>query len=217
MEEMKEMLKNNQVELTGELVSNCEFSHKVHDENFYIIYLSSERLSTTADVIPVLISSKIIDVNEKWEGRYAKVSGQFRSYNDNRGGKARLILTVFAREFEECEADEFRIDDKNEIFLNAVICRTPTYRKTPLGRQIADLLVAVNRPYGESDYIPCIAWGRNARFASGLEVGKRLQIEGRIQSREYVKKKEDGEFEKRTAYEVSVSKMEVEVNEQRED
>lgn len=214
---MNKMLENNQVELTGELVSNCEFSHKTYDENFYIIYLSSERLSTTADVIPVLISSKIIDVNEKWEGRYAKVSGQFRSYNDNRGGKARLILTVFAREFEECEADEFRIDDKNEIFLNAVICRTPTYRKTPLGRQIADLLVAVNRPYGESDYIPCIAWGRNARFASGLEVGKRLQIEGRIQSREYVKKKEDGEFEKRTAYEVSVSKMEVEVNEQRED
>ena len=214
---MKEMLKNNQVELIGELVSNCEFSHKTYDENFYIIYLSSERLSTTADVIPVLISSKIIDVNEKWEGRYAKVSGQFRSYNDNRGGKARLILTVFAREFEECEADEFRIDDKNEIFLNAVICRTPTYRKTPLGRQIADLLVAVNRPYGESDYIPCIAWGRNARFASGLEVGKRLQIEGRIQSREYIKEKEDGEFEKRTAYEVSVSKMEVEVNEQKGD
>lgn len=214
------MIENNRVTVSGEIVSNFEFSHEVYGEGFYTAMLASERKSTVKDVLPIIVSDRLVDVKAEWIGRFVKVSGQFRSYNKHEGDKKHLQLSVFVREFEE---DAFEngepgtSHDGNIISLDGFICKTPIYRKTPLGREIADMLIAVNRPYGKSDYIPCIAWGRNARFAENLEVGTRLRIEGRIQSREYQKKISDEETETRTAYEVSISKMEVVEDEQSED
>lgn len=209
----------NKVTLSGEIVSNFEFSHECYGEGFYTAMFASKRSGGQKDVIPIMVSDRLVDVKAEWTGRFVKVSGQFRSYNKHEGNKNHLILSVFAREIEDTTETqiEFKIRHDNEIFLDGYICKTPTYRKTPLGREIADILLAVNRPYGKSDYIPCIAWGRNARFAVGLEVGTRLQIDGRIQSREYQKRISDDECETRTAYEVSISKMEtVEETENRE-
>ena len=201
---------NNKVTLSGEIVSNFEFSHEIFGEGFYTTMLASERTSNKKDIIPIMVSERLVEAKD-WTGRFVRVSGQFRSYNKHESEKNRLVLSVFAREFEDITDNqiEFEFYDNNEISLDGYICKQPIYRKTPLGREIADILLAVNRPYGKSDYIPCIAWGRNARFASGLEVGTRLQIEGRIQSREYQKQISDDEYETRTAYEVSVSKLTV--------
>ena len=206
---MNREIKNNQVTLIGEIVSNFEFSHELYGEGFYTAMLASERTSGQKDIIPIMVSDRLVDTGADWTGRFVKVLGQFRSYNKHEGERNRLILSVFAREFEEFEELPFSDNYSNHISLDGYICKKPTYRETPLGREIADILLAVNRQYGKSDYIPCIAWGRNARFASGLEVGTRLQIEGRIQSREYQKRISDDEYETRTAYEVSISKMEV--------
>lgn len=202
---------SNQATLSGEIVSNFEFSHEVYGEGFYTTMLASERLSGEKDIILIMVSERIIDVKEDWEGRFVNVSGQFRSCNKHESEKNRLVLSVFAREFEDITDNqiEFEFYDNNEISLDGYICKPPTYRKTPFGREITDILLAVNRPYGKSDYIPCIAWGRNARFAGGLEVGTRLQIDGRMQSREYQKRISDDEYETRTAYEVSISKLTV--------
>lgn len=166
-----------------------------------------KRLSNSDDRIPLMISERLIDVGQDYTGEYIMVTGQFRSYNQHDEQKNRLVLSVFVREvsFVEEEVDGAKT---NTILLDGYICKRPIYRKTPLGREIADLLLAVNRPYGKSDYIPCICWGRNARFASSFEVGEHVQVLGRIQSREYVKKITETETEKRTAYEVSVSKLE---------
>lgn len=200
---------NNKATLTGEIVSNFEFSHEFYGEGFYTATLTSERLSGAKDTIPIMVSERIIDVEADWIGQFVRVSGQFRSYNKHEGERNHLILSVFVREFEGITDErDFGLEDENLISLDGYICKTPTYRKTPLGREIADILLAVNRPYGKSDYIPCIAWGRNARFASKLEVGTRLQIEGRIQSRKYQKRISDDEYETRVAYEVSISKIE---------
>lgn len=199
---------NNKVTLNGEIVSNFEFSHEVFGEGFYTAMLSSERLSGQKDIVPIMVSDRLVDVKADWTGQFARVSGQLRSYNKNEREKRRLILSVFITEFEDItEEREFEIKDKNNIFLNGYICKSPNYRETPLGREIADILLAVNRPYGKSDYIPCICWGRNARFADGLKIGTRMQIDGRIQSREYQKQISDDEIETRTVYEVSVSKL----------
>ena len=191
----------------GEIASEFEFSHEVFGEGFYMLELLVKRLSDSFDRIPVMISERLIDVTKDYRGEFIQISGQFRSYNRHEEKKNRLVLSVFAREavFAEATADKIK---SNQIFLDGFICKPPVYRKTPLGREIADMLVAVNRPYGKSDYIPCISWGRNARFAANFEVGSRVQIWGRIQSREYVKRLEDDRTEKRTAYEVSVSKLE---------
>ena len=172
-----------------------------------MVDVSVNRLSNFVDIIPVMVSERIVDVTENYDGRLIYVQGQFRSYNRHEEKKNRLVLSVFARELEfiEEESDELK---SNQIYLDGYICKEPIYRKTPLGREIADLLIAVNRSYGKSDYIPCICWGRNARFASGFEVGSHVEIWGRIQSREYVKKINEDETEKRIAYEVSVSKIE---------
>lgn len=203
-------IENNKVTLSGEIVSNFEFSHEVFGEGFYTAMLASERTSGKKDIIPIMVSERLVDVKADSTGRFVKVSGKFRSYNKHEGEKNRLVLSVFVREFEDItEERDFGLEDENFISLDGYICKPPIYRKTPLGREIADILLAVNRPYGKSDYIPCIAWGRNAIFASGLEVGTRLQIEGRIQSREYQKRISDEEYETRTAYEVSVSKLTV--------
>lgn len=200
-------MENNRVTVIGTIVSEFTFSHAVYGEGFYLVDLSVNRLSEQADVIPLLVSERLIDVNKDLRGYTIEAVGQFRSYNRHEGLKNRLVLSVFVREVQFLE--EFTDYTKtNQIFLDGYICKDPIYRKTPLGREIADLLVAVNRPYGKSDYIPCISWGRNARYASGFTVGTRVMIWGRVQSRDYTKKLSDTECEKRTAYEVSVSKLE---------
>ena len=203
------VIENNQVSVSGEIVSGFTFSHEVFGEGFYIVDILVRRLSDSADQIPVMISERLIDVSGDYVGEYIRIGGQFRSYNRHEEKKNRLVLSVFAREVEFLDG-EMENAKTNQIFLDGYICKPPVYRKTPLGREIADLLIAVNRPYGKSDYIPCICWGRNARFASGFEVGGHAQIWGRIQSREYVKKLSETESERRIAYEVSVSKLEYE-------
>jgi primosomal replication protein N len=201
------IIENNQVSIMGKIISGFTFSHEVFGEGFYMVDISVQRLSESSDVIPVMISERLIDVTQDYEGEYIQIFGQFRSYNRHEEKKNRLVLSVFAREvcFVEEECDKVK---SNQIFLDGYICKMPVYRRTPLGREIADMLLAVNRPYGKSDYIPCICWGRNARFTSGFEVGGHVQVWGRIQSREYVKKLDDESTEKRVAYEVSVSKLE---------
>ena len=165
------------------------------------------RLSNSEDQIPLMISERLLDVTQDYTGEYIMVNGQFRSYNRHEEQKNRLILSVFVREVEFI-SEEPDGAKTNSVLLDGYICKQPIYRKTPLGREIADLLLAVNRPYGKSYYIPCICWGRNARYASAFEVGEHVQVLGRIQSREYVKRLSETETEKRTAYEVSVSKLE---------
>ena len=201
------IIENNQVTIIGEVASGFTFSHEVFGEGFYMVDVLVKRLSNSDDCIPLMVSERLIDVTQDYTGEYIMATGQFRSYNQHGEKNNRLVLSVFVREiaFVEEELDGAKT---NTILLDGYICKQPIYRKTPLGREIADLLLAVNRPYGKSDYIPCICWGRNARFASGFEVGEHVQVLGRIQSREYVKKLSETESEKRVAYEVSVSKLE---------
>ena len=201
------IIENNQVTVTGEIISDFQYSHQVYGEGFYMVEVSVNRLSNYADTIPVMVSERLIDTQKSYIGQCIRVDGQFRSYNRHEEKRNRLVLSVFARELEfVSEIPEG--ERSNQIFLDGYICKPPIYRKTPLGREIADLLIAVNRSYGKSDYIPCICWGRNARFASTFEVGGHVQIYGRIQSREYVKKLSETEAERRIAYEISVSKVE---------
>ena len=201
------IIENNQVTIMGKVATEFSFSHEVFGEGFYMVEVEVKRLSNSEDRIPLMISERLIDVTQDYTGEYIMVHGQFRSYNRHEEQKNRLVLSVFVREisFMEEEPDGTKT---NSIWLDGYICKEPIYRKTPLGREIAALLLAVNRPYGKSDYIPCICWGRNARYASGFEVGEHVQLLGRIQSREYVKRISDTETEKRIAYEVSVSKLE---------
>lgn len=201
------IIENNQVTIMGKVATEFSFSHEVFGEGFYMVEVEVKRLSNSEDRIPLMISERLIDVTQDYTGEYIMVHGQFRSYNRHEEQKNRLVLSVFVRgiSFMEEEPDGTKT---NSIWLDGYICKEPIYRKTPLGREIADLLLAVNRPYGKSDYIPCICWGRNARYASGFEVGEHVQLLGRIQSREYVKRISDTETEKRIAYEVSVSKLE---------
>lgn len=201
------IIENNQVTIMGKVATEFSFSHEVFGEGFYMVEVEVKRLSNSEDRIPLMISERLIDVTQDYTGEYIMVHGQFRSYNRHEEQKNRLVLSVFVREisFMEEEPDGTKT---NSIWLDGYICKEPIYRKTPLGREIADLLLAVNRPYGKSDYIPCICWGRNARYASSFEVGEHVQLLGRIQSREYVKRISDTETEKRVAYEVSVSKLE---------
>lgn len=198
---------NNQVSIAGEVISDFTFSHDVFGEGFYVLEVVVSRLSNSYDMIPVMVSERLIDVKQDYKGKFVEVLGQFRSYNRHEESKNKLVLSVFAREVKMM--DELSENAKpNHIFLDGFVCKPPIYRKTPLGREIADVLLAVNRPYGKSDYIPCICWGRNARFAESFAVGGHVQIWGRIQSREYQKKMNEVDFEKRVAYEVSVSKLE---------
>ena len=202
------VIENNQVTVMGEIVSDFCFSHEIFGEGFYLVDMAVKRLSESYDVIPLMVSERLIDVNGDYKGMYVCVNGQFRSYNRHEERKNRLVLSVFAREIDFI--DELEESAKtNQIYLDGYICKEPIYRKTPLGREIADVLLAVNRPYGKSDYIPCICWGRNARYANGFKVGERCAVWGRIQSREYMKKLSESEVEKRVAFEVSVSKLEL--------
>jgi primosomal replication protein N len=202
------VIENNQVTVMGEIISDFTFSHEIFGEGFYMVDVSVKRLSDSFDSIPVMVSERLLDVSTSYIGMLVCVNGQFRSYNRHEERKNRLVLSVFAREIEFVESVE-ESARTNQIFLDGYICKEPIYRKTPLGREIADLLLAVNRPYGKSDYIPCICWGRNARYANNFKVGERCEVWGRIQSREYMKKLDEEHVEKRVAFEVSVSKLEV--------
>jgi len=198
---------NNTIDVVGKIVSDYTFSHEVFGEGFYQFQLEIERLSDTTDTLPVTISERIMDKEQFTIGSMVHVGGQIRSYNNYIEGenRNRLVLTVFAR---DCSApDPEMMRSPNEVFLNGFICKPPVYRTTPFGREIADILVAVNRSYNKSDYIPCITWGRNARFGGKLAVGESIRIWGRMQSREYQKRTDSGMTLDRVAYEVSVSKI----------
>lgn len=202
---------NNHLVLVGKIVSEKVYSHEIYGEKFYIFNLEVVRLSSTTDIIPITVSERLLTEIDIVIGTEVKVEGQFRSYNSYENERNRLILTVFAKEIEKVEevAEEEKETVTNEVELVGYVCKKPIYRQTPFGREIADVLLAVNRAYNKSDYIPCIAWGRNARFCQNMEVGTEVKITGRVQSRSYEKKHEDGTTETRVAYEVSIASMEV--------
>ena len=207
-------LENNQLTLIGKVTSEKTFSHEIYGEKFYIFNLSVPRLSGNSDIIPITISERLLVEQDLSIGKNVIIEGQFRSYNSYQNKRNKLILTVFAKEikFAENQEEDF-IPSKecasNEVILDGFICKKPVYRKTPFGREIADVLLAVNRAYNKSDYIPCIAWGRTARFCENMAVGTEVRVVGRVQSRQYEKKFEDGTSEIRIAYEVSVASLEV--------
>ena len=211
-------LENNHLLLVGKVTSDKKFSHEIYGESFYIFDLEVARLSGNSDIIPITISERLILEKELEIGDKVAIEGQFRSYNSYENEKNRLILTVFAKDIKYLsEEDEENSSEKvsNEVTLIGYICKKPIYRRTPFGREISDILLAVNRAYNKSDYIPAIAWGRNARFCQNIEVGTKVKITGRVQSRNYEKKFEDGTTQTRTAYEVSISSLEI-VNEEEE-
>ena len=195
--------KNNKVYVSGEIVTEAEFSHEIYGEGFYEMKLKVKRLSGQADILPVTVSERLIAEGDLKVGETLSAIGQFRSYNKIENGKSRLMLTVFVKEPVAPETYK----NPNNVVLCGYICKPPVYRTTPFNREIADILVAVNRAYNKSDYIPCIAWGRNARFVKNLGVGERIAVSGRIQSREYQKRYSDTDVRTMTAYEVSVSKL----------
>ncbi len=197
-------MENNEVEVLGTVHSAPEFSHEIYGEGFYCFTMNVMRLSDISDFICVTISERLMNGISFETGTTLHVRGQFRSYNNYGGGERKLMLTVFVKDIEPCGDDE----NINYIFLNGFVCKPPAYRTTPFGREITDILLAVNRQYNKSDYIPCIAWGRNARFASNLSVGDNIKVWGRVQSREYQKKISEDETVSKTAYEVSISKLE---------
>ena len=195
--------KNNKVFISGEILTDAEFSHEVYGEGFYEMNVLVKRLSGQSDVLPVTISERLISDKNLCVGKTINALGQFRSYNKLVDGKSKLMLTVFVREL----LDGVSPANPNSIVLSGFICKPPVYRTTPFNREIADILLAVNRSYNKSDYIPCIAWGRNARFAKNLAVGEKIALSGRIQSREYQKRLDNDEVKVFTAYEVSISKL----------
>lgn len=197
---------NNVVQLEGRVDSKLEISHEIYGEIFYKFYLSIPRLSECEDRILITVSERVLKGIDVMEGANLQVEGQYRSYNNYSGEGSKLVLTVFAKNIYPMTAE---FSCPNYVYLNGFVCKEPTYRTTPFGREIADILLAVNRHYGKSDYIPCITWGRNAKFCASLDVGTNVKLWGRIQSRIYKKKIEEDEFEERVAYEVSVSKLEV--------
>lgn len=201
-------ISNNNVCVVGRLASGFKFDHEVYGEGFYSAYIEVERLSKEKDILPVMVSERLLDMSKDYYEKRAAIKGQFRSFNQyGDSGKRKLVLNIFALEIEVL-GDSDEMEDENEICLDGYICKPPVYRETPFGREISDLLIAVNRSYGKSDYIPCIAWGRNARYAFRFEVGTRVKVWGRIQSREYTKKFDEAECEKRVAYETSIYRME---------
>ena len=212
---------NNHIVLVGKVTSEKKFSHEIYGEKFYIFDLSVPRLSGNSDIIPITISERLMVNGDLPVGTKITVEGQFRSYNSYREGKNKLVLTVFAKNVELLEDQESEVEARkdfisNEVTLIGYICKKPIYRQTPFGREIADILLAVNRAYSKSDYIPCIAWGRTARFCENMEVGTEVKVIGRVQSRQYEKKYEDGTVENKVAYEVSVGSLEV-INQEDDD
>lgn len=199
-------MENNQVSLIGQIVSEFYYSHEVYGEGFYTSEVAVKRLSGKSDIIPIMISERLIEVSGDYRGQYVYITGQFRSFNCQNEKKKRLVLSVFVRALEFLEGANEECFE-NQIVLDGYICKEVLYRKTAHEREIADVLVAVNRPYGKSDYIPCIIWGRNARYIANFPAGTPVQLWGRIQSRTYIKRLKENETEQRVAYEVSVSKV----------
>ncbi|AAO36774.1 single-stranded DNA-binding protein [Clostridium tetani] len=210
---MENLSQNNRIYLEGSICSELEFSHEMYGEGFYTFSLEVSRLSEAKDILYVTVSERLIINMDLKMGSEVVIEGQLRSYNKFINGVNRLILTVFARNIDFCIE---KSKNPNQIFLNGFICKEPIYRTTPFGREIADVLLAVNRAYNKSDYIPTIAWGRNSRFCKGLKVGDNIRVWGRLQSREYQKRISEDEVIKKIAYEVSISKMEKVENEVKE-
>lgn len=202
---MENYMDNNNVEIGGEIIEEPEFSHEIYDEKFYKFSIKTKRLSEYEDILPVIISERLVNLNDIKVGSIVKIFGQFRSYNLQTETRNKLVLSIFVKDIEF--TDDESILTTNDANFVGYICKEPIYRKTPLGREIADVLVAINRTYRKSDYIPCILWGRNAKYCETLKVGDLVKLNGRIQSRSYEKKLENGEVLKKTAYEVSVSKF----------
>jgi len=198
------LMKNNRVSISGEVVSEPQFSHEVYNEGFYDFYLKVNRLSIAYDIIPVTISERLMSISNIKVGSKISGCGQFRSYNKLKDGKSKLLLTVFLREIFPYNEEE----NPNSIEITGYVCKDPIFRTTPFNREISDVLLAVNRSYNKSDYLPCIAWGRNARFVKDFSVGDKVNVSGRIQSREYQKKVGD-EVVTKTAYEISLNKIEL--------
>lgn len=201
-----DLRENNCITVIGKVASDFKFSHEVFGEKFYTFYLDTERLSKTIDSLPITISERLIDKNILKIGALAEIKGQIRSYNNIIDKKNHLVLSIFVKDIN------FNLDENknpNLAVLNGFLCKAPVYRKTPFGREIADILLAVNRSYNKSDYIPCITWGRNAKFTNNIEIGENIIITGRMQSRKYQKKLETGEIIEKVAYEVSVSKLQI--------
>lgn len=205
---MSRKIENNQITISGEIISDFSYSHEIYGERFYSVDVKVQRLSDTCDIVPVMVSERLIDVTDDLTGLLVCIEGNIRSYNWHEEDKSHLLLSVFARSVEFVDGIVVN-SNTNKVYLDGFVCKEPRYRTTPLGREITDVLLAVNRPYGKSDYVPCIIWGRNARYASNFKVGERCAVWGRLQSREYEKKLEDETAETRTAYELSVSKVEV--------
>lgn len=201
------MQENNIIKVSGQIIDELVESHKIYNEIFYKFHIKIKRLSENYDILPVTISERIIDKNLMTPDKFINIIGQIRSYNNysSNDGKTKLILTIFARQIN------FEIPDENpnQAFLNGYICKSPVYRKTPFGREITDILLAVNRSYNKSNYIPCIVWGRNAKLAAKLNIADNIKVQGRMQSREYQKKLTNGEILNKIAYELSVSKIEL--------
>ena len=210
-------LENNYLTLVGKVTGEKKFSHEIYGERFYTFNLSILRLSGNSDLIPITTSERLINDEMLTEGNKLMIKGQFRSYNSYENEKNRLVLTVFAKDVEEVKEEETTEESEivkkelttNEVVLIGYVCKKPIYRQTPFGREIADLLLAVNRAYNKSDYIPTIAWGRTARFCQNIEVGAQVKVVGRVQSRIYEKKYEDGTVEQKVAYEVSICSLEL--------
>ncbi len=202
---MDSYMDNNNVEIGGEIIEEPKFSHEIYDEKFYKFMVKTKRLSSYEDILPIIISERLVNLDDIKIGKIVKIYGQFRSYNLQTETKNKLILSIFVKDIEF--TDDRSILTLNDANFIGYICKEPIYRKTPLGREIADVLIAINRTYKKSDYIPCILWGRNAKFCETLKVGDLVKLNGRIQSRNYEKKLENGEIVKRTAYEVSISKF----------
>ncbi|MBR2967495.1 MAG: single-stranded DNA-binding protein [Clostridia bacterium] len=203
-----EVRTNNKVFLSGAVYSEPTFSHELYGEGFYEFVLEVPRLSEQKDYIPITVSERLMGDVSIRKGEKLSFYGQFRSFNKLIGDKSKLMLTVFVRDF--CSDED--MENPNVAELSGYVCKPPMYRTTPFNREICDVLLAVNRAYDKSDYIPCIAWGRNARFVREIQVGQKISISGRIQSRDYVKRLDNGEQETRTAYELSINKIFVEDN-----
>ncbi len=206
----EEILTSNCVKIAGTIVETPVFSHNLFGEGFYIFKVSINRLSEKADILPITISERLIDISTITVGLFVTINGQIRSYNNyvEEEKRNKLVITIFARELIFNETVDETISDINDVTLDGFICKKPIYRTTPFGREISDILLAVNRSYNKSDYIPCISWGRNAKFCEQLEVGANVKINGRLQSRTYQKKLSETETLEKVAYEISITKIE---------
>lgn len=204
-------MENNSIVLVGNIVGDLEINHETYGEKFYDTKIRVKRMSGDSDIIKILVSEKLLVDNKLEENTLVCVKGQVRSYNQyiEQTKKRKLIINVFVKEIEVLQNTEDVEEMTNDVELIGHLCKKPIYRKTPFGREISDILLAVNRPYGKSDYLPCIAWGRNARFSENLDVGQIVKISGRLQSRVYTKVDKDGNSEERVAYEISIQNLEI--------